>query len=132
MNYLVLEVTEEEKAKVQLKSALAGLSLEEFMKNTIQKHVQEHVQIVETTCSCGGETEIIQKPYHYGFWLGDKKKKMIILNLPQHKCSKCGSEGITSRAEKHLNKLLTLKINQWFRETGRLPEIVDFNELINF
>lgn len=128
MSYLVLEVTEEEKTKVQLKSALAGLSLEEFMKNTLQKDVQ----VVETTCSCGGKTEIIQKPYHYGFWLGDKKKKMIILNLPQHKCSKCGSEGITSRAEKHLNKLLTLKINQWFRETGRLPEIVDFNELINF
>lgn len=128
MSYLVLKVTEEEEAKVQLKSALAGLSLEEFMKNTLQKDVQ----VVETTCSCGGKTEIIQKPYHYGFWLGDKKKKMIILNLPQHKCSKCGSEGITSRAEKHLNKLLTLKINQWFRETGRLPEIVDFNELINF
>lgn len=128
MSYLVLEVTEEEKTKVQLKSALAGLSLEEFMKNTLQKDVQ----VVETTCSCGGKTEIIQKPYHYGFWLGDKKKKMIILNLPQHKCSKCGSEGITSRAEKHLDKLLTLKINQWFRETGRLPEIVDFNELINF
>lgn len=128
MNYLVLEVTEEEKAKVQLKSALAGLSLEEFMKNTLQKDVQ----VVETTCSCGGKTEIIQKPYHYGFWLGDKKKKMIILNLPQHKCSKCGSEGITSRAEKHLDELLKLKINQWFRETGRLPEIIDFNELINF
>ena len=128
MSYLVLEVTEEEKAKVQLKSALAGLSLEEFMKNTLQKDVQ----VVETTCSCGGETEIIQKPYHYGFWLGDKKKKMIILNLPQHKCSKCGSEGITSRAEKHLDELLKLKINQWFREMGRLPEIVDFNELINF
>lgn len=128
MNYLVLEVTEEEKAKVQLKSALAGLSLEEFMKNTLQKDVQ----VVGTTCSCGGETEIIQKPYHYDFWLGDKKKKMIILNLPQHKCRKCGSEGITSRAEKHLDELLTLKINQWFQETGRLPEIVDFNELINF
>ena len=128
MNYLVLEVTEEEKAKVQLKSALAGLSLEEFMKNTLQKDVQ----VVETTCSCGGKTEIIQKPYHYDFWLGDKKKKMIILNLPQHKCSKCGSEGITSRAEKHLDELLKLKINQWFREMGRLPEIIDFNELINF
>lgn len=128
MNYLVLEVTEEEKAKVQLKSALAGLSLEEFMKNTLQKDVQ----VVETTCSCGGETEIIQKPYHYDFWLGDKKKKMIILNLPQHKCSKCGSEGITSKAEKYLDELLTLKINQWFQEMGRLPEIVDFNELINF
>lgn len=128
MSYLVLEVTEEEKAKVQLKSALAGLSLEEFMKNTLQKDVQ----VVETTCSCGGKTEIIQKPYHYGFWLGDKKKKMIILNLPQHKCSKCGSEGITSRAEKHLDELLKLKINQWFREMGRLPEIIDFNELINF
>lgn len=128
MSYLVLEVTEEEKAKVQLKSALAGLSLEEFMKNTLQKDVQ----VVETTCSCGGKTEIIQKPYHYGFWIGDKKKKMIILNLPQHKCSKCGSEGITSRAEKHLDELLKLKINQWFREMGRLPEIIDFNELINF
>lgn len=128
MSYLVLEVTEEEKAKVQLKSALAGLSLEEFMKNTLQKDVQ----VIETTCSCGGKTEIIQKPYHYGFWLGDKKKKMIILNLPQHKCSKCGSEGITSRAEKHLDELLKLKINQWFREMGRLPEIIDFNELINF
>lgn len=128
MSYLVLEVTEEEKAKVQLKSALAGLSLEEFMKNTLQKDVQ----VIETTCSCGGKTEIIQKPYHYDFWIGDKKKKMIILNLPQHKCSKCGSEGITSRAEKHLNKLLTLKINQWFQEMGRLPEIIDFNELINF
>lgn len=128
MSYLVLEITEEEKAKVQLKSALAGLSLEEFMKNTLQKDVQ----VVETTCSCGGKTEIIQKPYHYGFWLGDKKKKMIILNLPQHKCSKCGSEGITSRAEKHLDELLKLKINQWFREMGRLPEIIDFNELINF
>ena len=128
MNYLVLEVTEEEKAKVQLKSALAGLSLEEFMKNTLQKDVQ----VVETTCSCGGKTKIIQKPYHYNFWLGDKKKKMVILNLPQHKCSKCGSEGITSKAEKYLDELLTLKINQWFREMGRLPEIVDFNELINF
>lgn len=128
MSYLVLEVTEEEKAKVQLKSALAGLSLEEFMKNTLQKDVQ----VIETTCSCGGKTEIIQKPYHYDFWIGDKKKKMIILNLPQHKCSKCGSEGITSRAEKHLDELLKLKINQWFREMGRLPEIIDFNELINF
>lgn len=128
MNYLVLEINKEEKLKVQLKSALAGLSISEFLKKAIKE--TNISQAKPVMCSCGNETEIINKPFRYEVNINDDSKKIVILNMPHHKCNDCGTEGVSSKVNDYLEKVMNFKINEWVRLHGSCPEIIDFEELI--
>lgn len=127
MSYLVVELPKSEKRKVQLKATLSGLSLEEFIK----KSLNEPVEATPIHCSCGGETKIIKQPYYYEFTMVDLPKKIIILNTPQHECKSCGSIGLSDNTNHYLKKILENEINKSLKKLGRLPEIVDFNDLIS-
>lgn len=126
VSYLVIELPKEEKTKVQLKSALAGLSISDYMI----KAINEQTSVQPIYCSCGKETEVVNKPFEYVFEFNDERKKIVILNLPQQKCKSCGNEGLSTKVEDYLEKLLLKEINTSMKNHGRLPEMVNFNELI--
>lgn len=127
MDYIVVELPKLEKTKVQLKAALAGLSLNEFM---IQAVNGTDIKAKPIHCTCGKKTEVINKPYSYKFNFVGKNKKITILNTPQQQCNHCNVIGLSSTQEYYIEKLLTKAINNSMKNYNRLPDFLDFNDLI--
>lgn len=125
--YLTIELSRRQKLIVQLKASLAGLSINEFVTNTIDEfdlQLQEDV-----ICSCGGETTSVLTSHDIDLALAEGGT-LRITGFPQHRCLSCGELMLDAFAYEQFKKLLEIKVNEWMREFGRIPNFVDFEEFL--
>lgn len=125
--YLTIELSRRQKTIVQLKSALAGLSINEFVTNAIDEFgLPSREDIV---CSCGGETASALTSHDIDLGLAEGGT-LRVTGFPQRRCLSCGELMLDAVAYEHFKKLLEIKVNEWMREFGRIPNFVDFDEFL--
>lgn len=125
--YLTVEMSRRQKTIVQLKACLAGLSINEFVTNAIDEF---DLQLREDViCSCGGETASTLTSHDIDLEFAEGGT-LRVTGFPQHKCLSCGELMLDAVAYEQFNKLLEIKVNEWMREFGRIPNFVDFEEFL--
>lgn len=125
--YLTVEMSRRQKLIVQLKASLAGLSINEFVTNAIDEFSLPPRE--EVICSCGGETASVLTSYDIDLELAEGGT-LRITGFPQNKCLSCGEMMLDAVAYEQFDKLLEIKVNEWMRDLGRIPNFVDFDEFL--
>src|SRR5690625_1596705 len=116
--YLTVEMSRRQKTIVQLKSALAGLSINEFVTNAIDEFSLPPRE--DVICSCGGETASTLTSHDIDLPLAEGGT-LRVTGFPQHKCLSCGELMLDAVAYEQFKKLLEIKVNEWMRDFGRIP-----------
>lgn len=125
--YLTVEMSRRQKVIVQLKASLAGLSINEFVIGAIDEFgLQLREDVI---CSCGGETASVLVNHDIDLDLAEGGA-LRVTGFPQHKCLSCGELMLDAVAYEQFNKLLEIKVNEWMRELGHVPNFVDFNDFL--
>lgn len=122
--YLTVEMSRRQKTIVQLKASLAGLSINEFVTSAIDEFSLPPRRD-DVICSCGGETASVFASHDIDLPFA-KGGTLRVTGFPQHKCLSCDKVMLDAVAYEHFNKLLEIKVNEWMRKFGRVPNFVDF------